>query len=165
MKTLKKEPTPFVTSSTNPVLKVCEIELIYKPAIRPSQRPQVATSQELRELLQENCDENKIKLVEEFKVILLNMANRVIGLVDISLGRFSGTIADPKVIFVTDLKAGASSLILAHNHPSGNLKSSRSDISLTQKIIAADGLLDISVLDHLIMTAEGYLSFADESLM
>ncbi|HEY0669397.1 MAG TPA: JAB domain-containing protein [Sphingobacteriaceae bacterium] len=165
MKTLKKEPIPFVTSSTNPVLKVCEIELIYKPTIKPSQRPQVGTSQEVHELLRENWDENKIELVEEFKVMLLNRANKVIGLVDISLGGFAGTIADPKVIFVAALKAGASSLILAHNHPSGNLKPSKADISLTHKIISAGCFLDISVFDHIIITAEGYLSFADESLM
>ncbi len=165
MKTLKKEPIPFVTSSTNPVLKVCEIELIYKPIIKPSQRPQVSTSQEVHELLRENWDENKIELVEEFKVMLLNRANKVIGLVDISLGGFSGTIADPKVIFVAALKAGASSLIMAHNHPSGNLKPSKADISLTQKITAAGTLLDITVWDHIIITAEGYMSFADECLM
>ena len=165
MKTLKKEQIPFVTSITNHLLKVCEIEFIYKPIIRPSQRPQVATSQEVHELLRENWDENKIELVEEFKVMLLNRANKVIGLVDISLGGFSGTIADPKVIFVAALKAGASALIMAHTHPSGNLKPSKADISLTQKITAAGTLLDITVWDHIIITAEGYLSFADECLM
>ncbi len=164
MKTLKKEPNQFVTD-TNPVLKVCEIELIYKPVIKPSQRPQVSTSQEVHELLRGNWDENKIELVEEFKVMLLNRANKVIGLVDISVGGFAGTIADPKVIFGAALKAGASSLILAHNHPSGNLKPSKADISLTHKLISAGSFLDISVFDHIIITAEGYLSFADECLM
>ncbi|MES2873713.1 MAG: JAB domain-containing protein [Bacteroidota bacterium] len=96
--------------------------MIYKPTIKPSQRPQVATSQEVHELLRENWDENKIELIEEFKVMLLNRTSKVIGLVDISLGGFSGTIADPKVIFVAALKAGASALIMAHNHPSGNFK-------------------------------------------
>ena len=97
--------------------------------------------------------------------MLLNRANKVIGLVDISVGGFAGTIADPKVIFGAALKAGASSLILAHNHPSGNLKPSKADISLTHKLISAGSFLDISVFDHIIITAEGYLSFADECLI
>lgn len=166
MKTLKKEPIQsFVSATANPVLQVCEIELIYKPAVKPSQRPKVETSQEVYDLLRENWDENKIELVEEFKIMLLNRANKVIGLVSISLGGFAGTIADPKVIFSAALKAGASSLILAHNHPSGNIKPSSADISLTQKITAAGGFLDIAVLDHIIITAEGYMSFADEGMM
>jgi len=166
MKTLKKEPIQSLVSATpNPVLQVCEIELIYKPAVKPSQRPKVQTSQEVYDLLRENWDENKIELVEEFKIMLLNRANKVIGLVSISLGGFAGTIADPKVIFSAALKAGASSLILAHNHPSGNIKPSSADISLTQKIIAAGGFLDIAIFDHIILTAEGYMSFADEGMM
>lgn len=162
MRTLKNAPTP---STVNPVLRVCEMELIYKSVVKPSQRPKVETSKEVHDLLRDNWDENKIELVEEFKVLLLNRANKVIGLVEISLGGFAGTVADPKVIFAAALKAGASSLILAHNHPSGNTRPCSADIPLTQKIIAAGGFLDISVLDHLILTGETYLSFADEGLI
>lgn len=166
MKTLKNEPIPStINAKINPVLRVCEIELVYKPVVKSSQRPKVETSKEVHDLLRGNWDENKIELVEEFKVLLLNRANKVIGLVEISLGGFAGTVADPKVIFAAALKAGASSLILTHNQPSGNLKPSQADISLTHKIISAGAFLDISVLDHLILTTEGYMSFADEAMM
>jgi DNA repair protein RadC len=77
----------------------------------------------------------------------------------------AGTIADPKVIFSAALKACASSIILSHNHPSGNLKPSNADIQLTKKIVNAGNLLDIAVLDHVIVSAEGYYSFADEGLL
>ena len=115
MRSQKKEPLPFVSNATtNPLLQVCEIELIYKPVIKPSQRPMIGTSQEVHDLLRENWDENKLEIIEQFKVMMLNRANKVIGLVDISTGGFAGTVADPKVIFAAALKAGASSLILAH---------------------------------------------------
>ena len=75
------------------------------------------------------------------------------------------TVADPKVIFVAALKSCSSSIILAHNHPSGNLKPSEADLQLTRKIKEAGKLLDIQVLDHLIISSEGYLSFADEGIL
>ena len=97
--------------------------------------------------------------------MLLNRGNRVLGILDVSTGGFAGTIADPKVIFSTALKCCASSLVLAHNHPSGNLKPSQADINLTRKLKDGGALLDISVLDHLIVTSDSYLSFADEGLL
>lgn len=93
------------------------------------------------------------------------LLNRVLEIVEISSGGMVGTIADPKLIFGAALKAGACSVILTHNHPSCNLKPSESDIELTQKLYYAGRLLDIVVLDHLILSAEGYLSFSDEGLM
>jgi len=98
-------------------------------------------------------------------VRLLSRANKVLGIVDISTGGIAGCIADPKIIFGTALKASASSLILSHNHPSGNLRPSQADISLTKKVKAGGELLDIAVLVHIIMTSEGYYSFEDEGLM
>ena len=77
----------------------------------------------------------------------------------------SGTVADPKLIFAAALKACASSIILAHNHPSGNLKPSQSDIDLTRKLKDGGKLLEIQMLDHIIVTTEGYYSFADEGLV
>ena len=104
-------------------------------------------------------------MIEQFKVMLLNRAGKILGIVEISTGGFSGTVADPKVIFGIALKAGASSIILAHNHPSGNLKPSEADKHLTSKICGAGNFLDIAVFDHLIITSEGYLSLLDEGLM
>lgn len=99
---------------------------------------------------------------EEFWVILLNRANQVIRLVQISAGGVSGTVADPKLIFKTALEHLASAVILAHNHPSGNLQPSQADRDLTKKMREAGRLLEIPILDHLIFTDKAYYSFADE---
>lgn len=103
--------------------------------------------------------------VEEFWVIYLNRANKVIAQKKLSSGGISGTVVDPKVIFHNALSEFACGLILAHNHPSGNLKPSKSDIAITKKIKQAGEFLDISVLDHLIFSENRFFSFADEGLM
>lgn len=95
----------------------------------------------------------------------MNRANRVLGIYEVSSGGMSGTIAHPKLIFSTALITCASGIILAHNHPSGNAKPSSHDLELTKKIKMGGKLLDIEVLDHIIMTAEGYFSFTDERLI
>ena len=97
--------------------------------------------------------------------MLLNRANKVIGIYEVSSGGMSGTVADPKLIFSAALKSCATSMVLSHNHPSGNLKPSNADLRLTSKIKAGGELLDIDVLDHIILTSEGYFSFADEGLI
>lgn len=153
------------TLAKNSLSQVAEIQITYNPVIKPSQRPKIDCSKDVYELLRDNWDENKIEFIEQFKVMLLNRANRVLGIVEISTGGVSGTVADPKVIFGVALKGAAASIILAHNHPSGNLKPSQSDISLTNKFIKAGTFLDIAVLEHIIITSEGYLSFADEGLI
>ena len=100
---------------------------------------------------------------EEFWIILLNRANKVIGKERISTGGVSGTVVDAKIIFRKALEiAPASSIILCHNHPSGNLKPSQADIDLTAKLRKAGKTLDILVLDHLIIAENRYYSFADE---
>lgn len=102
---------------------------------------------------------------EEFWIVLLNRANKITSKHLISKGGQAGTVADPKIIFSIVLQHQASSVILAHNHPSGNLKPSSADVSLTSKLVSAGTLLDISVLDHLIITDKDYYSFADEGLI
>ncbi|MBX2841907.1 MAG: DNA repair protein RadC [Flammeovirgaceae bacterium] len=102
---------------------------------------------------------------EEFWVIILNRANRILKLEPISKGGVSGTIADPKIIFKVALENVASGLILVHNHPSGNLNPSQADIKLTEKMKQAGKFLEIPVLDHLIFTNENYYSFNDEGMM
>src|SRR5690606_1039682 len=97
--------------------------------------------------------------------LLLNRANKVLGIVPISKGGTSATIADPKLIFVSAIKSNASAIILAHNHPSGNLQPSTADISLTKKIMEGGKLLDVPVIDHIIVTGHGYYSFADEGAL
>jgi len=102
---------------------------------------------------------------EEFWVILLNNANIVIKKEKLSQGGVSGTVVDPKMLFKLALQELASAVILVHNHPSGNLKASEADKSLTQKIKSGGKLLDIRLLDHLIFTNEDYFSFAEEDLL
>lgn len=101
---------------------------------------------------------------EEFWVILLNKANMILSRENISKGGVSGTVADTKIIFKKAIQNLASSIILCHNHPSGNLNPSQADINLTKKLKAAGELLDIYVLDHLIVSDNGYYSFADEGM-
>lgn len=102
---------------------------------------------------------------EEFWVLLLNRANKVVKKVQISQGGVAGTVADPKIIFKVALEELCSGIILAHNHPSGNLSASQADIDLTKKLKAGGQLLDIQVLDHLIIAGKKYLSFADEGML
>jgi DNA repair protein RadC len=144
---------------------VAEVELIYKSKVKASQRPQICSSKDAYNLLLELWDDDKIEFVEQFKVLFLNKANRVLGAYEVSTGGISGTVADPRVIFVAALKANCCAIIVSHNHPSGNLKPSRQDEELTQKIKQAGQLLDIKLLDHVIITDEAYFSFADEGLV
>lgn len=102
---------------------------------------------------------------EAFYILLLNRANKIIRDIQISEGGISGTVADPKKIFKLALDFNASSIILCHNHPSGNIKPSGDDMALTKKIKSAGDMMDISVLDHIILGDEKYYSFADESMM
>jgi DNA repair protein RadC len=102
---------------------------------------------------------------EEFWIILLNRANKIINKVLISKGGQAGTIADPKIIFKAALENNAANIVLAHNHPSGNLKPSHADIELTKKLRSAGLLLDILVIDHLIFSERAYFSFADEGML
>jgi DNA repair protein RadC len=102
---------------------------------------------------------------EAFYILLLNRANRIIREVMISEGGFSGTVADPKKIFKIALEYNACSLILSHNHPSGNILPSDADIKLTHKLKGAGEMLDLPVIDHIILGEEKYYSFADEGQM
>jgi DNA repair protein RadC len=102
---------------------------------------------------------------EVFAVIFLNRANKINHFEIISHGGITGTVADPRVILKRALEEDAVSLILSHNHPSGSLKPSRADEALTIKIKEAANLLDIRVIDHIIVSEEGYYSFADEGLL
>ena len=102
---------------------------------------------------------------EEFWVVLLSRNNSVLKKQQISSGGVSGTVADPKIIFKMALEELASGIILVHNHPSGNMKPSEADISLTKKIKSAGQALEIAVLDHVIFTDNGYFSFADQRIL
>jgi DNA repair protein RadC len=145
--------------------RVAEVELVYKTTIKPSQRPKINCVKDCYELLKELWNEDTIEMQEEFKVLLLNRANKVIGVYEASAGGLTGTVADPRLILAAAIKSLAVSIVLSHNHPSGNLKPSRADEELTQKIKVAAAYHDIKVIDHMIITSEGYYSFANEGLL
>ncbi|WP_449438807.1 JAB domain-containing protein [Pedobacter steynii] len=149
----------------NTLFKVAEVEIRYKPYYKPSERPQISEAYDAYKILMQHWQQDKIELLEEFKILLLNRRNRVLGLVSISSGGVSGTIADPKLIFATALKSCASGLIICHNHPSGELNPSAEDIKLTNKLKDGGALLDIKILDHLIIGTDGFYSFADEGII
>lgn len=102
---------------------------------------------------------------ELFAVIFLNRANKIKHFEIISRGGITGTVADPRMILKKAIEEGATSIVLSHNHPSGNLAPSRADEELTQKIKTAASYFDIKVLDHIIVSEEGYFSFADEGII
>ncbi|MBL7847532.1 MAG: DNA repair protein RadC [Cyclobacteriaceae bacterium] len=126
------------------------------------EKPKVGSSREAYDLI---CGDLMDLPHEEFWVLLLNRANRLIRKQRISEGGVSGTVADPKVIFKGALDHLASGIIVAHNHPSGNRTASQSDIDLTRKLKEAGKFLEIQLLDHLIVCGPKYFSFADEGML
>ena len=143
------------------LFSVSEIELTYKSKVKASDRPQVICSRQSYDILLHHWSD-QLEWVEEFNLLLLNRANRVLAFYNVSKGGVAGTVVDAKVVFAAALKLRASGIILAHNHPSGNLQPSIQDLALTKKLVAGAKLLDLTVLDHLIITPYSYFSFADE---
>jgi DNA repair protein RadC len=126
------------------------------------EKPQITTSQDAYDLVKGDL----IDLPhEEFWVLLLNRAHRVVKKKRVSEGGVSGTVADPKIIFKLALEELASGIIVAHNHPSGNNAPSQTDIDLTKKIKESGRFLEIQLLDHIIVAGNKYFSFADEGMV
>ncbi|TXF78872.1 JAB domain-containing protein [Chryseobacterium sp.] len=113
----------------------------------------------------EHFDSSEIDYRESFYALYLNQAHKVLGIRKISECGISSALVDVRIILQAALLCNASAVIIAHNHPSGNLKPSDEDLKLTAKVKAASKLLDISLLDHCIITSSAYLSFADEGLL
>ena len=147
-------------------IKVNEIAISYSGSLKINQLPKINSSQNAAELLYGQWDKNSIELHETFKIMLLNNANKVKGIYQVSTGGITGTLVDLRILFAVVLKSLTTAVILAHNHPSGTLRPSEPDKRLTQKIKKAGELFDIKVLDHLILTPDGnYFSFADEGIL
>ncbi|MBL7738442.1 MAG: JAB domain-containing protein [Chitinophagaceae bacterium] len=144
---------------------VAEIELIYKPFVKLSVQPKISSSRDAYEIFRAKWNPNKIQFVEQLKVMLLTKANTIIGIIEISSGNAGSTIADPKLIIGSAIKANASAFIMAHNHPSGSIAPSSSDIKLTQKVKEASKFFDLSFFDHLIITNDRFFSMAEEGVM
>ena len=154
----------FIMNTLN-LFTISEIKISYFPKFKASERPLISNSQSCFEIFRNNWDNGDLQYRESFAILLLSRSNKVIGINWISQGGLAGTVADPKMIFQAALKANAASIILAHNHPSGNINPSQNDIDLTKKLVNAGQFLDLPVLDHLIITDSAYFSHADEGLI
>ncbi|QOG02299.1 JAB domain-containing protein [Flavobacterium sp. MDT1-60] len=144
-------------------MEVAEIKVSYSN--NNLERIKVTNSQILYYLVLKQWDLDLIEFQEEVKIVLLNRANIVLGLYEMSKGGTSGTVVDIKIILGIALKCNASSIVIAHNHPSGSLEPSEPDKSITKKLKEACKLLDLNLLDHLIITRQGYYSFSDNLLL
>lgn len=139
---------------------VGEVELSYKPKFKKLH--QVTCSEDAYKYLLPTYKEGTICYKEYFKVLFLNQSNQVLGYTLISEGGITDTTVDVRVILQAALLTNSVVIILAHNHPSGNLKPSRQGMEITKQVREAAQLMRITVLDHLILTDAGYYSFADE---
>jgi DNA repair protein RadC len=144
---------------------VSEIEISYIPKQLTFNRPIITTSNDVYEIFKELFDIKLLSVKEECIVLFLNRCNRITGWYKVSSGGITGTVVDIRLILSIALKSLSCGLVLAHNHPSGNLKPSIIDMELTARLKEAAKLMDIKLLDHLIITSEGYYSFADRSEM
>lgn len=122
----------------------------------------ITTSRDAVKIFKEHFDSDEMDYRESFFALYLNQANRVLGIKKISESGISSTIVDVRIIMQTALLCNASGIILAHNHPSGNLKPSQEDLNITQKIKEASQFLNIQLLDHCILSSTAYISFADD---
>ena len=144
--------------------KIAEISVSYYPNI--SKKVGITNANDAFQELKEFFPPETIALQEKFIAMYLNRANKILGVYHLSKGGISGTIADVRLILGVALKTASTSIILCHNHPSGNLQPSTADKMLTKKIKEACLFLDITLIDHIIISSDyNYLSFADEGLL
>lgn len=143
--------------------QVAELLVSYSPHIVSAQK--ISNSRESYSLITNYWNLDIIEMLEEVKVILLNKANKVLGIFDLSKGGICSSIIDVKIVLSIALKTLASGIIIVHNHPSGNLAPSKADIDITQKLKSACKIIELVLLDHLIISKEDYFSFADDGLL
>jgi DNA repair protein RadC len=145
---------------------ISEVKLIYRTKIKASERLKVKCSKDACDIFMESWDKDSIEHTEELKVLLMNRSNSILGIFSVSKGGLSGTLTDVRLIYQAAIKANASGIIVAHNHPSGNMNPSESDTKIMKKIQEAGNLMDIQLLDSIIITPEGeYYSFADSGIL
>ncbi|MGB5976965.1 MAG: JAB domain-containing protein [Cyclobacteriaceae bacterium] len=141
---------------------IAEIKLSYSNTVNPNEQPRIRDSWDAYQLLLKCWDHGKIELVMQHKVLLMNTQSRVLGLVNIASGTTFLVPIDYKQIFASAIKSGATSMIVAYNHPSGDKNPSPSEIEVGRRLEKAARLLDIRLMDNIIITLDGYYSFMDE---
>ena len=143
--------------------QVSEIQVSYTPNLLVDMS--IKNSKKSFELMLNEWEQDKLQMQEEAKILLLNRNNNVLGIYSLAKGGLTSCVVDVRIILSIALKTLATGIILVHNHPSGNLKPSQADLDITKKLKQSCDLLDITFLDHLIITKDNYFSFADEGLI
>ena len=143
--------------------QVCELTVTYKPKVKAADRYVIRSSEDACKLLMQSAfHTDTLEYKEYVKLVLLNNANKVLGIATISEGGMNSTVVDIRLVLQTALLAHSTAIILAHNHPSGEWMPSRHDDMITKKIKEATGMVDILLHDHIIVTRDGYYSYKDE---
>lgn len=141
-----------------------EIKISYT-SISYNERIKIFDSTKAYNSFKDSWNIETIELFEEFKIILLNHASEALGMYTVSKGGISSTVVEIRHILFVALKTNSTGIILAHNHPSGNLKPSSSDLKLTERMNEACKVMDLNLMDHLILSKQGYFSFKDEGYL
>ena len=140
---------------------IAEVQLSYKPR-KLNEALSIRCSEDAYKIILENWDKDTLEFQEEFKVLLLNNSNHVLGIYSLSKGGITNTSVDLRILFAVILKSAATGFISIHNHPSGKLKPSNQDIDIYKKIKEIAKFHEVHYLDNLIITKTGKYSFADE---
>ena len=143
--------------------QVSELQVSYYPRFIQSQK--ITSSRDAVEIIRKAWDKRTIEMQEEVKLILLNQSNTVLGVYNLSKGGITSSLVDVRLILSVALKCLATGLILIHNHPSGNLNPSKSDMDIVKKLNESCKLLDITLLDSIIITKQSYMSFGDDGML
>ena len=145
--------------------RLAELKAVYRSRTRVTERKQIAEPTDVTEYLRAIWNKDTLELNEDFIVLCLNGAHQVIGWVKVSSGGMSFAQVDPRLVFSIALQTASAALIIAHNHPSGNVEPSEEDKRLTTRLKAAGELLGVRVLDHIILSKEAAFSFKENGLM
>lgn len=145
--------------------RLAEIRAVYKSRTKVETRKNLRKPSDSAEYLRAIWNQRTIELTEDFVVLCLNHAHQVIGWVRVASGAFSSCQVEPRVIFAIALQTASAALVLAHNHPSGDLTPSPDDKAVTERLVQGGRLLNIRVLDHVILSKEGSFSFSDNGLI
>ncbi|MBN8674980.1 MAG: strawberry notch C-terminal domain-containing protein [Chitinophagales bacterium] len=161
---MKYQTIPEIVLGETPEVNVPELAVSYTRS-RQKDFGKITSSKDAADFIRNTFNEGEVELQEQFIVLYLNQANEIIGYYKHSKGAINATVADIRIILATALKSLAVSMVIAHNHPSGNLKPSRADEQLTAKIKESAAMMEVRLLDHVIVTRDSYYSFADDGLL
>ena len=146
-------------------LPVITLSLKISEEVKQSELRTIKTSEDAHQAFRKCFNKDTFLIQEQFIILMLNQANKIIGYYPLSVGGLTQTVVDVRLIFSTAINSFATAIIIGHNHPSGTLRPSEADKAITSKIKEAGNLLDIRLLDHLILTDESYFSFADDGIL